>query len=82
MKLNAPFVNLNGNSKKDIQSQIKDIVKSLNNCIDAVIKADYNNGRNSIDNNHKIKMDKDKAELTQLLKEYKNSYIEMFKEIN
>jgi hypothetical protein len=80
--MKAPLININGNSKSDIETQLKNIVKALNNSIETISKCDYNNGRNAIDQGHINLMKAEKAEILNTLKSFKMDYIKMFKEIH
>lgn len=82
MILSKPLINLNGNAIKDINAEIIEIYRSFNKSIELISKAEYSNGRNSSDQVHFSKMREEKAEIVKQLKVYKNSFIQLYKDIN
>jgi hypothetical protein len=80
--LTTPLINLNGNSKEQINEQNLNVYRSLSATIQAMSKTEYDNGRNSIDKSHHLKMREEKAEIIQGLKKYQNLFMKLQVEIN
>lgn len=81
-KLTAPLINLNGNTKDQINKQNLDVYRALKNTIEALSKTEYDNGRNATDSNHAKQMRSEKTQIIQGLKKYQNLLLQMNKEIN
>lgn len=81
MKLTAPYVNLNGNSKDGMLNEIWDTVQSINVAIENTAKCDYDDGRNSLDNEHRIMMRNEKRSIIDKLHEIKESFTDLYNEI-
>jgi hypothetical protein len=80
--LTPPYINLNGNSFEDIRKQFITISKVLGEAADTIQRSDYSNARNATDHEHAEKLRSEKNAILKSLKEFRESYINSFKEIN
>lgn len=78
----APFVNMNGNSRTDLENQLGDIWKAFNPLIESICKTDYDNGRNATDREHHLKMRAEKTEIISQLQEMQEKFLTLYKSIN
>lgn len=76
-----PIISLNGNSKKDLESQILNIYKSFTPLFDAISQTEYHNGRNAIDRNHQQQMRSEINETIEALREMQGRFVTLLQEI-
>lgn len=79
--LTLPNVNINGNSKSDLETEIGNIWKGFHPLIETIAKSEYDNGRNSTDREHHLKMRSEKAEIINQLQEMQDKFLELYKSI-
>lgn len=48
----TPYVNLNGNSRRQLVSNCYKILESISEAMDNIARSDLNHGRNAMDKNH------------------------------
>lgn len=77
-----PFVNMNGNSRTDLENQLGDIWKAFNPLIESICKTDYDNGRNATDREHHLKMRAEKNEAVKQLQEMQDKFLTLYKKVS
>ena len=82
MKVVAPYVNINGNSKKDLLDQVSKCHSSMNDVIENFSKCDFAHGRNSRDNAHREELYQMRYELSNKLMEVQDVFLKLYNEIN
>ena len=81
MELTAPVINLNGNDKDTLLREIWGSVTSCKETIDKIATLQYSNGRNAIDNDHRLTMDREKGVMITQIFEIRDSLIGLYNEI-